>query len=449
MDNHKKEKGEKTMKRIIAKLSIIMLIITAVFGTGSRVSAEEKMTKKSDVTTILSHEETEQKEPDSIEKNQAASRDYMRLMSYLQTEASDSLCHAFSGAYINESNNLVVRLIEFIGQNELRELNWETGVVFENGSNSYFEDMSRLDRINEKLVEVNCSVLEKNAVPEYTDLMGFYPCTNYNVTDGVIEVRLVASDQNAFENAIHLFKKVVADNDGIVFRIATIEENTFHMASFSANPGSSITITGAGDYSLGFRAYYDFDGETNYGFVTCAHGNSVGQTVKLNPKTSGSIMSLGIIDKRTLGGSVDAAFIRVTNGNAYLTQTVQYSSNSLNGSTGGTVYQPATLNGTYYTPAVGTVFYKSGGATKLTKGSVVSTNESGYCNGIYFSSLILSNGSLETPQMVQAGDSGGVAFSMISGTTARCVGIALGYSTWNYYFLKPGPILTALNIIMY
>ena len=30
------------MKRIIAKLSIMMLIITAVFGAGSRVSAEEK-----------------------------------------------------------------------------------------------------------------------------------------------------------------------------------------------------------------------------------------------------------------------------------------------------------------------------------------------------------------------------------------------------------------------
>lgn len=55
---------------------------------------------------------------------------------------------------------------------------------------------------------------------------------------------------------------------------------------------------------------------------------------------------------------------------------------------------------------------------------------------ILFNGLILSNGSLETPQMVQAGDSGGVAFVITSGTTAKTVGIALGYTTWDYLFLK-------------
>ena len=436
------------MKKLIAKLSIMMLIITAVFSTGSKALAEEVKPGK-EFAELLSQEKAEEREYNSLKKNQAASGDYKCLMQYLQTSASDALYHSFSGAFIDEANNLVIRLDGFIGEEELKKLDWETEPVIENGTSSYFDDMSRLDKINEKLAEASRVSREETKDSECAELMTYYPCVDYSVKSGTINVRFAVPDHIAFENAIRIFKKVVDDNDGIEFRSATIEENTFRAASFAANPGSSITISGAGNYSLGFRARYDADGETNYGFVTCAHGNSIGQLVSLNPKYSGTVKSLGIIDKRILGGSVDAAFIKVTNGDAYLTQTVQYSSNSLNGSTGGTVTQSATLNGTYYSPAVGTVFYKSGGTTKLTKGTVVSTSGSGYCNGLYFSNLIVSNGSLETPQMIQAGDSGGVAFVIVSGTTARSVGIALGYSTWDYYFLKAEPILSMLNVNMY
>lgn len=47
------------MKRIIAKLSIIMLIITAVFGAESRVSAEEYNGRETD-STFLSQEEKDE-----------------------------------------------------------------------------------------------------------------------------------------------------------------------------------------------------------------------------------------------------------------------------------------------------------------------------------------------------------------------------------------------------
>ena len=292
------------MKKLIAKLSIMMLIITAVFSTGSKALAEEVKPGK-EFAELLSQEKAEEREYNSLKKNQAASGDYKCLMQYLQTSASDALYHSFSGAFIDEANNLVIRLDGFIGEEELKKLDWETEPVIENGTSSYFDDMSRLDKINEKLAEASRVSREETKDSECAELMTYYPCVDYSVKSGTINVRFAVPDHIAFENAIRIFKKVVDDNDGIEFRSATIEENTFRAASFAANPGSSITISGAGNYSLGFRARYDADGETNYGFVTCAHGNSIGQLVSLNPKYSGTVKSLGIIDKRILGGSVE------------------------------------------------------------------------------------------------------------------------------------------------
>nr|MBQ6243051.1 hypothetical protein [Lachnospiraceae bacterium] len=436
------------MNKIFAKLSILMLIITAIFGAGSRVSAEEQE-KVPPETVEVSQEAAEQTALDELTKNQAASRDYMLLMHYLEGEASETLYNSFSGAYIDDSNELIIKLVDFNGQEELMGLAWETAVVFGNGKTSYFSDMKYLEEISKKLTVVNKAVLSKSGNSDYEELMGFFPCTNYNSIDGIIEVRLVASNHRDFDKAVLAFKEVIGDYSNVEYKVAKMEENTLQPASFPVNPGSGIKITGAGDYSLGFRAYYDYDGETNYGLVTCAHGNSVGQLVTLYPAFSGSMQQIGIIDRRAYWTSVDAAFVKITNGNAIITQNVQYS--TIPGSSGGTVYQPAVLNGTYYTPAVGTVFYKSGMSTQLTKGKVVSNNESRYneIDGLWHYGLILSNGSLETPQMVQEGDSGGVAFAITSGTSAKCVGIALGYSTWEYLFLKPGPVLNGLNVNMY
>lgn len=62
-----------------------------------------------------------------------------------------------------------------------------------------------------------------------------------------------------------------------------------------------------------------------YGFVTCAHGNNIGNTVYISYPGS-TTGKLGEILNRSYGGSVDVAFIRMTNRNYTNGQAVYYTS---------------------------------------------------------------------------------------------------------------------------
>lgn len=71
--------------------------------------------------------------------------------------------------------------------------------------------------------------------------------------------------------------------------------------------GTSIKANGNG-FTLGYNAQKTSNGK--YGFVTCGHAVSVGDTVKRN-KLFGA--SLGVVKNSQLGGKIDASYIEYSN----------------------------------------------------------------------------------------------------------------------------------------
>lgn len=135
--------------------------------------------------------------------------------------------------------------------------------------------------------------------------------------------------------------------------------------------------------------------------------------------------------------ATDAAFIRF-NSNITYNQYIQYS--SVTGSTAQTHY----LNGTTYSPAVGNTLYKSGGSTYRTSETISSVSSASYTSGIYFTDMIAVPGAI-----AGGGDSGGIAYRLVSGNSAGILGIVKAVNNDVTFFIKASNINSILGLTSY
>lgn len=194
-----------------------------------------------------------------------------------------------------------------------------------------------------------------------------------------------------------------------------------YVCLYKSQPGTGAII------SSGYRAKYTYGGIDYYGFVTAAHGTSIGASVYRSTSDTSTSSKIGVILDKKYGGKVDVSFVRMTNSNYTNGQAIYYTSSTNASTRPGTV-----LDGTQTTVALNTLFYKSGSTTYLTYGRVSSNTYCGYWNGVYFSDLMQAD-----CNMSASGDSGAVTY-IVNGATiyGKAISILKGKANGLTVFIK-------------
>ena len=138
------------------------------------------------------------------------------------------------------------------------------------------------------------------------------------------------------------------------------------------------------------------------GFMTCGHGNNIGDRISYNGA------SMGTIAKRQQSGSVDASLIQVEdNGNTFISSNTVADGKSF------------TRNGGTFPK--GTKIYAYGFKTTSNNGTMIGeitdSSYEGTFNGIYFTDLVKTNAKAD------AGDSGGPVLTFNSNNECCLIGI--------------------------
>ena len=380
-------------------------------------------------------------------QEQAAIRDYELFIDYLNNHKDSQLYHHFGGSYLTENKQLVVSLSchDDNCRQILDNMAFETEIIFTKCEGSYYENMATLEKINERIWQINQSVLQGSSIEKEIRLMSYFPGATHDHLTNMIHVNFVVEDENNLSYAVALFEELIGVYQPVQYVQVDKNKMVGTYQSSPLQPGCGIQI--ANDiYSLGFRVSYDYDGETHQGFVTAAHGVSIGDTVYLRPY-SYTIASIGIVDRRWLSNTIDASFVDVTNGNYYCSNDIYYTSYYHDGYFDTLSVR---LNGLFGTLLIGTDLYKSGRATQVTKGSVNSLTGSAYLNGNYMSDLIESY-----MLMTNYGDCGGVAFRLNSWDSshsrwnASIFGIVTGEANNASFFTKGFDLCGALEVVPY
>ena len=432
----------------IVCLALVLSLLGAVSRTKatkdntdikSRVLAEVKR-----VYTNRLNQETisEPMDEEYLRRSDKANLAYNKIMSHVFS-TDDVLRSVFAGAYMDAVGNLVVMLNE--DNVECKELITNVlkceEVVFFQGHGNYYATMKKLADIDECIASMQEAVIGDCADEETKKLMRMYPRTEYKDTTNTIQIFVDVEEpllpyvlgENVQEPDSEMQKRVDEYNEGISL-LEEIIQCDAEMVSVEIVPGTGyqqgedLTITwrpgrfifvvayGAtqgSTLSTGYRAQYTYSGTTKYGFVTCAHGNSIGDLVCVS--NTGSPIQLGTIIDRTYVGRLDVAFMEFTNSNYTNGQAIYYT-DSIGGTTQGDV-----LDGTWTLATENQLIYKSGATTYLTAGYVESTSASGYFNNVYFFGMIKADRS-----MAASGDSGGVTYATYGTNSAKAIGIVKG-----------------------
>ncbi len=211
---------------------------------------------------------------------------------------------------------------------------------------------------------------------------------------------------------INEFKEAFMDSPAIIFR----QGSGAFIDLVNVNPGSGIRPAGTTSGSVGYRAR---NSSNQTGVVSSGHlFTIVGQGAYIND------VSVGPVANRQNSGTVDAAFIRITNSSYIPTNVVDVTGQILISVTNPYQGEPATLrgiNGTY-------------------NGTVLNTSTGAYgSDGVYISDLIQIG-----PAPTQAGDSGGIAY-----TGSFIFGVIKGVASGNTFVTKANNINSAFGVSVY
>ncbi len=358
--------------------------------------------------------------PEYLSRSYEANSYYDRILNYIENTPGELREH-FSGAFVNDDGYLVVLLCCTTNQCQSvisNDLDCENA-LFETGNGSYYETKKTLDAVNAGIAQlqeqVRCgAVTDADAAA----LMDAYPRTVFNeenntvsvvfkvspdVENAVVKMKSVSRNRasadalsakeekalSVYNEYIKDFKAYVGDWGSVVYEASAEDAQIINEAT-QWQPGRSIfVVTGIFDNqiygsfcSTGYRAMYRKNDTTYRGFVTCGHGNDIGNSVYLSTDTQAA-NNIGVILDRQFGGNVDASFINITNAGITSGNAIYYTS-----SQPGVTKPGIVLDGTQTTVAKNSLIYKSGQTTYLTQGRVFNTSASGYRGDIYFYDLI-------------------------------------------------------------
>lgn len=305
----------------------------------------------------------------------------------------------YAGAYLNDDKELVVLVTDDSLENrqELENITDNPDLIINKAEYSYnYLKSVESDINNYMLANYQTDDRLANAV----EGVGLYDDKN------CIIVYLAEYD----DITIELFQKTICDTEAVIFEESIGEEGL----DASIKAGQQVIVGGLG-FSAGFRCRRSLGGGSyEYGFVTSAHKNYVGETVKVGSTTIGEVTA------RKYSGSVDVAFVEITNGN--------YSGSNAIYGTSWTL-----VAGAYYVPAVGSTIYKTGYAGGTSSGTLLSSSYACDCGDVY----LTNQGKADYSR--SSGDSGGIIYT--SGSSKYIVGIHRGYDDGASIYIE------ALNIV--
>lgn len=394
-----------------------------------------------------------------LARNSLSNEYYNKILTHIET-TKDELSQYFSGAYLNEDYILVVMTSGEMSACE-RIITEELGctdVIIEQGNGSYLETKQQLSEMNKQVAEMYRYRYEEGSQDK--DLVALIEAKPIVVLDGktnqisvaftspveekkmeMIETADLATATMNIDSLIETFESYVGKYENVQYTTET-ETSTETVSSSTEEewrPGRALYTfksSSVSRFSTGYRAKYTYNSKEYYGFVTCGHSvTATGQSVYLS-NVKDSAYKIGVIMNYEIGDTIDAAFLRITNSSYTPSNTIFYTS-----STGLT--KPGTvLDGTQTDVAIGSILYKSGSTTYLTSGTVTDANATvaiDYSWGtVYLYDLITT-----TTMDIQSGDSGGVVFIPIGGSSiyGKAVGVITSKKSTG-----GGSITKAINI---
>lgn len=475
------------MKKNLCKLSALFIVFAMLFSVcvipahaGSLVSddsiacAEELKNEYHEAADSLDMEINQEYLANSYEANMT----FNKILESIESCDSELRSH-YSGSYINDNGYLVVALCCDTGncKKEIEDNLSCSEVLFEEGTGSYYYGQKELDAINQQISSLSESVKSDKAVSAETrSLMQTLPRTSYNEKDNTTAIIFNVSEEveeavlksekitnhsdtkkvsvklsdselqalNQFHDLIASFKENVNCSDDISYTVCTDYEQGEDQTE-SWRPGRYLFVynnpsAGLGSaLSTGYRAKYTQNGTTYYGFVTCGHGTSIGNSVYISNNVS-SVNKLGTILNRSYGDRIDVSFISMTNENYTNGNAIYYTGSQAGATTPGRI-----LDGTQTTADLNSCIYKSGATTYLTSGYVSSNTCSGYWNGTYFYDLMQAD-----RNMGDNGDSGAVTYIIDRNTIyGKAVGVLKGASDNRTVFIKASNIQSDFGAVAY
>lgn len=426
------------MKKVRFLMSLVLVLILSMgFDNTKNVSAAGFPLM--DEFSVVEQRSVEQYGEEFMDKQTAAYGNYERLMKSFEknslrtlavsavtkenssstdtdgTVVSDDMVYPdyYAGSYTDTDGNFVVYTTEEEDSISPRKKQIAHENVLE-------EVEGALDNDNFILKEAEYSYNELNDV---MDKLNEYKLSRDNAISNNFNTYWLSDEDNCVYvelddysiGSIKEFKENVCSSNSIKF-LHSMDE--FEKEK-NINAGREISCNGAGG-SVGYRAKRD--GKT--GFITAGHMGSKGNAIKIGGTTVGKITA------RKESGSVDAAFVQVTNSDYTPVNILNGTSNK--------------LSTTISEPGVGTVINKLGMKTGATTGKVISKNATITLDGITHTNLTSASYSSDH------GDSGGTVYSYISSTNTRLtLGIHCGRKDGKAYYIKANQINKALGTSRY
>lgn len=400
-------------KQSVIAIGISILMLTPVITYASenvsvsKISAIEETILTDDAFLKVEHESLAKYDSNFLTKQENSYLNYEKLMRSFNTSKSDNTIYPeyYGGSYIDDNGDLVVYIKEAeiskaASLQNISQVLETKDFIVKSANYSYNELNSFMDTLNSfKLKNPNDSVSNNFNIYWLSD-------RDNNI---VVELNEMSEEQ------INRFKKTVIDSPIITFKASSGTP----VKEVNVNPGQKIS-TSTANGSMGYRAKKN----NVVGIVTAGHLASLNTTININGT------NIGKVTARQESGSVDAAFVEITNSSYTPT-------NTLNGTTN-------TLSTTTSKPGVGTVINKLGFSTGATTGKVLSTNVTVTLDGITHTNLTSADYSSS------GGDSGGIVYSYVSSTNTRyTLGIHCAAVGSTRYYIKADEINSVLGTSRY
>lgn len=374
---------------VIPILSILLFASCDSDSSNSKPVSEEKITKE------------ERQAKAGIAGKEA--RELMKIIEEPGTRSSESAYpEYFGGIYLDENFDIVLVIVDdnpekyrSMAEDKVKNVK----LHLQKGDYS----LNELKKIQEKLDDFFRNSASKS-IRENLISAGLDEKAN----------RIYVEFIDISSNKINEFKEAFMDSPAIIFKKGTVPFKDLA----NINPGSKIRPAGSNHGSVGYRARIS-SSPSQIGIVSSGHLF----TIKGQGAYIGNV-EVGKVANRKNSGTIDAAFIRITNSSYIPTNVVDVTGRNLISVSSPFSGEPATLrgiNGTY-------------------NGTVIKTSTGAYgTGGVYISDLIEIG-----PAPATAGDSGGIAY-----TGFFILGIIKGVASGNTFVVKAQNINSAFGISHY
>lgn len=397
-------------------LSVLLTIAVGVSITQPvLISAEPK--DSSDYLKSIVRETTQK----DYEENQFSEEKALENYNQVQRIVEDNkkVEKVYSGSYINDDGKLVVLMEE--------DCNEQLSGKIKNVDDSI--QIEYVDYTWDELEKVK-GIIAEYMQNDSKEKLNFVKASYIDEIKNCVIVNI----SNLTDEKVELFKRCIIDDERI--RFENFEEEKIYEESFTMQGGRAIYIITNGHIgrgSLGFRAKQTTSNGTQYGFVTAGHvGKSVGLKIYAD---SSCTKQIGVVRKRKYSGSVDAAFVEVTDSACAIGNKVLYS--DAKGKMEG-----VTLNTDVSNPVRNQTVYKSGSSTFLTHGKVTSTSFDGDVGGTYFTDLAKAD------YKSASGDSGGTIYESFVAMKNPYTTVGIHKASGGV-FVKSKNIMKSLGITRY